>query len=542
MKFSYKNIAWGVLLACSVASCDLDTIPTNYLPSEDAFKTTTRCESVLNGTWSSLFTNGSTYASIGLGAIMMNDDFAGSDVVRTTSYGYSGSYSLTNGYGRGEINNMTWDLLYDAINNCNNILARIDQTEGSQEEKDLIKGQTLATRGYLYMMLATHYSFGVGNEQYANYACVPIYTEPTELGMALTGKPASTVKDVFARSLTDLKNAYDLIPDSYNRGSNATDQYRIDKTVVKGLLARTSLYAAQWEDAYKYADEAMTAKDNYLMTEAEFKSGFNNATNKEWMWGFSSTLEDNMAAYNFNFKDCTTDGSYYSCFNVDPHFRDEFEDNDYRKDLFKWGPNAGYGEWTMLNYKFKFADVNNGLGDIILMRVAEMFLIKAEAATYISGKEGEAQSLLKELRQARLKEGAAEEVVETGNALREEIWMERRKELWGEGFSLTDLLRNQKSLERRNWSHYVEAIIKDGKNTGVPKLDEQGEPINADNQSDEYKKTNCVILQGHIPDRTIFPDKTPFTPNSKYYLFRIPEQEELQNANFYTEHPMLPFY
>lgn len=542
MKFSYKNIAWGILLACSVASCDLDTIPTNYLPSEDAFKTTTRCESVLNGTWSSLFTNGSTYASIGLGAIMMNDDFAGSDVVRTTSYGYSGSYSLTNGYGRGEINNMTWDLLYDAINNCNNILARIDQAEGSQEEKDLIKGQTLATRGYLYMMLATHYSFGVGNEQYANYACVPIYTEPTELGIALTGKPASTVKDVFAHSLTDLKNAYNLIPDSYNRGSNATDQYRIDKTVVKGLLARTSLYAAQWEDAYKYADEAMTAKDNYLMTEAEFKSGFNNATNKEWMWGFSSTLEDNMAAYNFNFKDCTTNGSYYSCFNVDPYFRDKFEDNDYRKDLFKWGPNAGYGEWTMLNYKFKFADVNNGLGDIILMRVAEMFLIKAEAATYISGKEGEAQSLLKELRQARLKEGTAEEVVETGDALREEIWMERRKELWGEGFSLTDLLRNQKSLERQNWSHYVKAIMDGEKNTGIPELNEQGEPIYKDEESDEYKKKYCVILQGHIPDRTIFPDKTPFTPNSKYYLFRIPEQEELQNANFYAEHPMLPFY
>ena len=542
MKFSYKNIAWGILLACSITSCDLDTIPTNYLASEDAFKTTSLCESVLNGTWSSLFTNGSTYASIGLGSIMMNDDFAGSDVVRTTSYGYSGSYSLTNGYGRGEINDMTWDLLYDAINNCNNILARIDQAEGSQEEKDLIKGQALATRGYLYMMLATHYSCGVGNEQYANYACVPIYTEPTEMNTALTGKPASTVKDVFQRSLNDLKDAYGLIPDKYNRGSNATDQYRIDKTVVKGLLARTSLYAAQWEDAYKYADEAMAAKNNYLMTEAEFKSGFNDATNKEWMWGFSSTLDDNTAAYNFNFKDCTTDGAYYSCFNVDPYFKEKFDDNDYRKDLFKWGANAGYGEWTMLNYKFKFADVNNGLGDIILMRVAEMFLIKAEAATYISGKEGEAQSLLKELRQARLKEGTAEEVVETGDALREEIWMERRKELWGEGFSLTDLIRNQKSLERQNWRHYVKAVIEDGKNTGVPELNEQGEPIYKDDESDEYKKTNCVILEGHPSNRTVFPDGSQFEANSKYYLFRIPEQEELQNANFYTEHPILPFY
>lgn len=544
MKFSYKNITWGILLACSMASCDLDTTPTNYLPSEDAFKTTARCESVLNGTWSSLFTNGSTYASIGLGSIMMNDDFAGSDVVRTTSYGYSSSYSLTNGYGRGEINDMAWDLFYDAINNCNNIIAYIDQAEGSEEDKNIIKGQALATRGYVYMLLATHYSFGVGNEKYANNACVPIYTEPTDLNMALTGKPASTVKDVFQRSLTDLGDAYSLIPDNYNRGINATDQYRIDKTVVKGLLARTNLYAGEWQAAYNYADEAMTAKGKYLMSEEEFKSGFNDATNEEWMWGFSSTLEDNLAAYNFNFKDCTTEGSYYSCFNVDPFFKEKFEDNDYRKDLFRWGANAGYGEWTMLNYKFKFADINNGLGDIILMRVAEMFLIKAEAATHLPGKEGEAQSLLKELRQARLKAGnTAAEVTATGDELREEIWLERRKELWGEGFSLTDLIRNQKSLERKNWSHYVECILKpDGSNSNIPILDENGELTYADDKPESYKKERCTLLQGHIASRTVFPDGSEFEPNSKYYLFRIPEQEELQNANLYTEHPMLPLY
>lgn len=547
MKFSYKNIAWGTLLACSIASCDLDTTPTNYLDAKDVFKTTELCENVLTGTWSALFTDGSTYASIGLGALMMSDDFAGSDVVRTSSYGYSSSYALTNGYGRGEINDMFWNLAYDAINNCNNILSRIGQAEGEPEDKELIKGQALATRGYLYMLLATHYSFGVGNEQYANYACVPIYTEPTTLDVALTGKAASTVKEVFDRALIDLKDAYDLIPDDYYRGSNATDQYRIDRTVVKGLLARTSLYAGQWDNAYKYAEEAMVAKDRYLMSEEEFKSGFNNATNPEWMWGFSATLEDNMAAYNFNFKDCTTRGSYYSCFNTDPFLLDKFEENDYRKDLFRWGANAGYGEWTMLNYKFKFADVKNGLGDILMMRVAEMFLIKAEAATHITGKEGEAQSLLKELRQARLKEGTTADVTATGDDLREEIWMERRKELWGEGFSLTDLLRNQKSLERKNWRHYVKAVMKTGDNgeeinTGVPQFDEQGNPVYADNEDEEFKKNKCVILEGHPSSRTIFPDGTSFEKNSKYYLFRVPEQEELQNANLYSEHPMLPFY
>lgn len=544
MKSIYKKITLGVLLACSLVSCDLDTTPTNYLPSTDAFKSTKLCESVLNGTWSLLMTDGSTYASIGLGALMMNDDFAGSDVVWISSYGYSSSYNLTNGYGRGEINNMVWNLFYRAINNCNNVIAYVDQAEGTTADKNRIKGQALAMRGYVYMLLATHYSFGVGNTQYADYACAPIYTEPADMNMALTGKPASTVKEVFDRSLADLKEAYTLIPDDYDRGSNATDRYRIDKTVTKGLLARTSLYAAQWEDAYKYAAEAIDAKDGYLMNEAEFKSGFNDATNKEWMWGFSATIEDNMAAYNFNFKDCTTQGSYYNSFNVDPYFKEEqFKDkDDYRGDLFAWGLTAYRSVWTLLNYKFKFADVNNSLADIILMRVAEMYLIKAEAATHLAGKDAEAQTLLKQLRQARSKTGQAADVTATGDALREQIWMERRKELWGEGFSLTDLIRNQKSLERKNWSHYVECTLDDkGKSTGVPKL-ENGQMIFADNQSDDYKKERCTQIQGHISARTVFPDGSAFAPNSKYYLFRIPEQEELQNANLYTEHPRLPFY
>ena len=158
-----------------------------------------------------------------------------------------------------------------------------------------------------------------------------------------------------------------------------------------------SLYARKWEDAYKYADEAMKLKNSYLMSEAEYKSGFNNALNKEWMWGYSCTLDDNLPAYNFYYKDTTTPGGGYTNFNTDPYFKELFDKNDYRRDLFKWGLNTGYGECAMLNYKFLFADINNMLGDVIMMRVAEMYLIKAEAAAHISGKTGEAQTLLKEL-------------------------------------------------------------------------------------------------------------------------------------------------
>lgn len=510
MKINIKNIFAIILTSCVVASCDLDTTPTTSLDAQNVYKDTKNAERVLRSTWNYIFNTGSTYASIGIGSIQLNDDFAGSDVVRTKSYGFSASYNLTNGYSRGEYNGVLWDLMYDPINNCNGILKYIDDTPGDAKEKARIKGQAFATRGYAYMILATHYSFAIDKDP--NAVCVPIYTEPTDDKVALTGNPASSVSEVFAQALSDLEHAKDLIPETYSHGTEAKAQYMIDYQVTLGLLARTNLYAREWQNAYDYAAKAL-ANNSYLMTEAEYKSGFNNYTNKEWMWSLSCTIDDNMPCYLFYFKDCLTSDAYTSL-NTDPHFKAMFDDDDYRKDLFNWGQTA-YGDWAMLNGKFLFTDVENMLADLVMMRTSEMYLIKAEAAAHLAGKEGEAQQLLQTLRTARMKEGkTAATVTATGEELIKEIWLERRKELWGEGFALTDLIRNQQSVERKEYKGTITVKV-----------------------GDEMKE---IKVSGHSIIN--FPDKSDFTPNSKYYLFRIPEKEELQNSNLYSKYPRLSIY
>ena len=62
-------------------------------------------------------------------------------------------------------------------------------------------------------------------------------------------------------------------------------------------------------------------------------------------------------------------------------------------------------------------------------------------------------------------------VTATGDELLKEIWLERRKELWGEGFQLTDIIRNQQSVDRkkfeevRNGRYYTTAKRKRNKNS-----------------------------------------------------------------------------
>lgn len=506
MKLNFINICAGILLACSVTSCDLDTTPTTALETKAVFKDTKNAESVIRGSWHYIFNSGITYASIGIGSVMLNDDFAGSDVVRTLSYGFSPSYALTNGFSRDQHDRVLWDITYDPINNCNNVIKYIDDVTGTPEDRKRIKGQALATRGYLYMLLASHYSFAIDKDP--NATCVPIYTEPTDMEVALNGNPAASVSEVYQRALDDLKEALTLIPENYSHGGEASKQYMPDYLVTLGLMARTSLYARNWDDAYSHAVKAL-ALNNYLMNEEEYKSGFNDFTNKEWLWAYSGIASDNDPCYLFYFKDCTTPGSHYTSVNCDPWFKEKYEDGDYRKDLFNWGQTA-YNNWAMLNSKFKFKSVEDMLGDIVMMRTSEMYLIKAEAAARIAGKESEAQQTLQTLRNARMKSGAAKTVTETGDALIKEIWLERRKELWGEGFSLTDIIRNQQSVERKA---YEEVITVDGKQ---------------------------ITVNGHT--RLTLPNGKDFEPNSIYYLFRITEKEELQNKNLYTVHPRSPLY
>ena len=504
------------LMATTLSSCDLDTTPTTSLDSDAAFKTTTYAENVLRGAWSYAFNEGQTYQSIGIFSVLLSDDFMGSDCVKAKSYGYSQCYNLTVGYGRGQHNSVLWDICYDAINNCNNIIANIDKASGSDTDKSRIKGQAYATRGYMYMMLASHFAFSV--EKDPNAVCVPIYTEPTDMNQALTGNPAASVKEVYDQTLADLKKSVELIPEKYNRGVNTTDYYKINHTVAMGILARTALYARDWQTAYDYASKVLE-KNPYLMTEAEYKSGFNNCNNGEWLWGYSATQDDNDGAYTMNFKDKSLDG--YGSLCVDPYFVENYHDNDYRKDLFQdWGYTAQGGKVVrLLNSKFAFQDIDNGITDMDLMRTSEMYLIKAEAAYYLHHTD-EAKSVLYTLQQARMKEGkTAPEITATGEDLLKAIWLERRLELWGEGFAITDIIRNQQSIERKGFEGPV--IIKEE--------DEEGNITTED-----------AIGTGH--DVLKFNDGTDFCPNSKYYLYRIPLNEELQNQNLYKNHQKLDFY
>lgn len=510
MKKIFYNIL-AVIALGSMSACDLDTHPTVSVDADSVFSTTGDAEKVLNGSWRYLMETWNSYANPGFGAMLRAGDAMGSDCVLNTKYGFSAHYALSAIYSKGGTNTLSWRLAYYTIRDCNAVIAHIGDVTGSEADKNRIKGQALAMRGWMYLHLASHYSFAIDKDP--NAVCAPIYEDETTQEIASTGAPASSVSEVYAQAILDLENALDLIPANYIRDS----KHKIDRNVVLGLLSRACLYARQWEKARDYSQKALDI-NGYLMSESEFKSGFNDCNNNEWILGHPQTNDQNNPGYQFYYLDTTTPGSYYFSFNVDPWFREKYEDGDYRKDLIYWAPDpnadpASAGYVWMRNAKFKFRDISNSIADIVLMRNAEIYLINAEAHARLG--DGNGADVLNRLRSAR----GASAISSTGEQLIEDILMERRRELWGEGFSLVDIIRNQKSVERREWPQgkYLYSWVSNGET-----------------------RSREIPTQGHRIVK--FPDGSDFVANSKYYLFRITDGEERANAVLYSRYPKLDIY
>jgi len=493
------NILTPLLLSAlliSVSSCkkELTTTPTNAVSASLIYGDVDNIETVLNGTWAYMNDTYFTYANPGYSTILRTSDAMGDDVaIITNKYGYRDAYQFTLSTNQTRLNAI-WTIMYKVIDNCNNIITKIDAASGSAEKKAQVKGQALALRANSYLNLATYYQFSYLKDPQAK--AVPIYTTPTEANTQ--GKPKSTLEEVYKLITTDLSQAETLLA-----GYSRPVKYKINIDVVHGLQARTYLNMGNWALA---AEKAAAARKNYTyMTTAAYYNGFNDLTNDEWIWGHGQKPDQNTESYTFNFLDVSSSSSYYYSFMADPNFKSLFDQNDIRTKLFSWdGLPSREGYLRYAKFKFR-ADQT---GDIVLMRSSEMTLIQAEGLARNSDLQGAVQ-YLNELRSARnadlfvLGAKTKEDVIAA-------ILVERRKELWGEGFALSDILRTQSALVR------------------LPYNDANGNPIQVVVTTPDGS-TKTVAAKQHTTLK--FPDGTAFKPNSPYYLFNIPQSELNTNPN-----------
>ncbi|MBR5212356.1 MAG: RagB/SusD family nutrient uptake outer membrane protein [Bacteroidales bacterium] len=329
--------------------------------------------------------------------------------------------------------------------------------------------QAHAIRAFAYLNLAPYFQFGytAGGK---DLPCVPIVTEKTT---DFTDNPRATVADVYELIISDLTYAIDNLGD-YAR----TDKSRIDRQTAYGLRARAYMNMEEWALAASDASKAAAGYVPAAMNEVA-RPSFYDISEHNWIWGYDMTsdiaMKNPYATSSAWIRSFSGDGysagtQVYSCINN--LLYDKIPSTDVRKgwwvDASLESPLLSAVTWNGVsgnavaaleidnvkmkflpytNVKFGMAAVGGTLNDDDwpLMRVEEMILIQAEGLAK-SGSESQAKALLEDF--VRTYRDPAYSADASGRSLSDEIWFQRRVELWGEGFSNSDTRRLGKPLVR----------------------------------------------------------------------------------------------
>ena len=461
MKRSLYTTLFIAALTLFFASCSedyLDTVPTDQVSAVSAFETTGNAMQALNGIHRLMYSqHNSRQDQAGEGSINIYRDMLGEDLVMTaTGNGwYNNIYKWVDHRSETAASGYApWYFYYRLMANANMIINNIDNAVGPQEEKDIIKGEALIYRAWchfnLVQLFAKRYVPGSANDQMG----VPIM-----LTNNFEGQPRNTVGEVYDQVILDLDEAISLLG-SYVRANKS--HMNID--VARGIKARVALTTGDWTSAASLAAQARTGYS--LMSPAQYTAGFNDYTNGEWMWGSTVIPDQTTYFYSYfaymsrNFSSTNIRGNP-KAINTLLYNDPIFTATDVRKANFDpTGQHTALAlpsNFTRKPYtsqKYIAAGGADSRGDVVYMRAAEMYLIEAEAYARMGGHDTEAQNALNTLRQARETEPANYvATANTGQALIDEIMLNRRLELWGEGFRFTDLKRLNLPLNRNGANH-----------------------------------------------------------------------------------------
>ena len=395
-------------------------------------------EGILGGSYSFLreyntwADGGGRHDDFGQKSIDLGLDLMSNDAIQVKDHWFGNYYAYRGRTEPFSTTHIIWNFYYSIVKNMNDIIAFIPADVERQDLK-YVKARALAMRGMAYFNLVRVYQHTYTENQSA--AGVPIYD-----GTSFDGQPRSAVQDVYNQILNDLQEAYAGL-EGYARPSN-TD---IDQSVAAGLLARVYL---EMEDYTNAADMANTAKSAYpLMSNDEWLSGFSNINSAEWMWGADIDAETSTIYASFFSHMGNLDPGYAGLLavykSIDSRLYDAISDTDIRKTAFA-GDADPDGLPKYANKKFKDL-VSFFEGDYLYMRASEMYLIEAEALAN-SGDEAGAKALIMELVGPR--DANYDMSGFSGQELLDEIYLQRRIELWGEGFAWYDQKRLGVDLER----------------------------------------------------------------------------------------------
>lgn len=433
----------GALTLTGCSEEFLETEPTQFISADQVAEASELNPGLQNANIAGLY---STMYLTGTGGTSGHDDFgqkgydiysdmlSGDMVLAGYTYGWYQDiveYQSTTDFTYTD-NYQVWRYYYRLIFGANIVIDGLggDEAELESEEARAIMGQAKAMRAYAYFYLLQFLAEGYNPTE----EVLPIYTTVAE-----ESAPLSPQSEVYALIVDDLTDAIELL-ENFTR----TAKNEVDQSVAKGLLAYTYAAMNDYEKVIPLAQDVINNYGYNLMTANEVvytgdnleAAGFNDVSTSGWIWGVDQTLDIGLDLVSWWGQiDLFT---YSYAWAGDPKeinhdLYDLIPEDDVRKGQFvdAYGNGVLYPINKFYAPERKVAGQRNITTDYVYMRVAEMYLLLAEAAAK-TGNEALAREILSELLEERVEDVTYLDAL-SGQQLIDHIYLQTRIELWGEG-------------------------------------------------------------------------------------------------------------
>jgi tetratricopeptide (TPR) repeat protein len=358
MKFIYIS-ATALIVCLSACNKQLNIRPVESIDQSQAIQTAKDVQGLLVGTYNRL-----GQVDLYGGRIFMEPDLLASQAEITWTGTFTGLTQITvQAITRDNIYpETTWLDAYQVINQANTVLANLDKAD-NDDDKARWEGEAKFIRGLMYFDLARLYGKSWNDGIPSTNLAVPIVSSPTTSADSEGAKVGrSTVKQVYDQAISDLTRAESILPED--------NDFYANKYAASAILARLYLQQGDYKNALKEANVVITSGNFSLVPDY----------NKEFLLSSKPSHQENTTEDIFAIQVTQQQGinslnEFYASsgnggrgdIKITDDFLADFEADDVRGQFYTI---------TSVNRTKKF---DNQYGNVHVVRLAEMYLIRAEA-------------------------------------------------------------------------------------------------------------------------------------------------------------------
>ena len=273
-----KKIQYILLTAISLStvSCSdfLDQKPDNYISDAAVIQTLSSAKAALNGAYHDLASSsyyGGQYFDAGV-------NLAADNVTWTGSLNYYYDFDTHQYSAENQLLSYAWYAIYATVNQTNQVIDKVTVlNDGSESERRRIIAEATVIRSLAFFDLARTW----GN--------IPVVKQATSSPTQFDGVKQTKAKDVYQLVVDDVLAIY-------NDLSESSDRVHVTRSAADAFLARVYLYLEQWDKAEQYASKVID-NGNYALGTIQDLIDNKETAESIWELAYSSSFTNQQSTY-----------------------------------------------------------------------------------------------------------------------------------------------------------------------------------------------------------------------------------------------------